>query len=97
MIYRKLTATLLSCIVATLTLTAHAAQQEPTPAPEIERISPERLRDMLAKNEAIVVDVRDEESYLNGHIKGALHLSGDTIAARAKELPRDKTIVTYCT
>ena len=62
----------------------------------IKRVTKDELRDALAKGTAIVVDVRPAQSYQQAHIKGAIHISGDQIAARSGELPRDKMIVTYC-
>jgi rhodanese-related sulfurtransferase len=54
------------------------------------------LRDMLEKGEAILVDVRTETQYREGHIKGALSLPKEQIAARLRELPEGKLIVSYC-
>jgi 3-mercaptopyruvate sulfurtransferase SseA len=60
------------------------------------RITPAELRELVKKHEAIVVDVRSEESYKAGHIKGAWMIPAGDIARRAEELPRDKLIATYC-
>jgi 3-mercaptopyruvate sulfurtransferase SseA len=60
------------------------------------RITPVDLRLLLKKGQAIVVDVRTEEAYKAGHIKGAWLIPASNIANRAEELPRDKLIATYC-
>lgn len=60
------------------------------------RITPEELRVALEQRTAIVIDVRDEESFKSGHIKGARHIPEDRIVSRIKNLPRNKLIVTYC-
>lgn len=66
-------------------------------APEgARRITPADLRELLKKGQAIIVDVRSEESYKAGHIKGAWLIPASDIAKRAEELPRDKLIATYC-
>ena len=45
----------------------------------------------------IVVDCRSPESYAKGHVAGAISLPYRTITAEtAARLPKDKTIVTYC-
>ncbi|WP_049557754.1 rhodanese-like domain-containing protein [Nonomuraea sp. SBT364] len=45
----------------------------------------------------VVVDSRDEKSWNQGHIPGAVHLPTAEIAARAAELiPAGATVVTYC-
>lgn len=54
------------------------------------------LRDLLEKGEAILVDVRTETQYREGHIKGALLLPREQLAARLRELPEGKLIVSYC-
>jgi hypothetical protein len=72
------------------------AQTQPTPADGVRRITVEELRLALEKGTAIVVDVRGEDSYKAGHIKGALWIPSNEIAGRTKELPKNKLIVTYC-
>jgi rhodanese-related sulfurtransferase len=72
------------------------AQTQPTPADGVRRVTVEELRAALEKGTAVVVDVRVEESYKAGHIKGALWIPGNEIASRTKELPKDKLIVAYC-
>ncbi|MCU1264210.1 MAG: ArsR family transcriptional regulator [Acidobacteria bacterium] len=60
------------------------------------RIKPEDARELLNKSKAVLVDVRGEASYKAGHIKDALNIPFSDIRARAKELPADKMIITYC-
>lgn len=67
-----------------------------TQAEGARRITPGELRELLKKGQAIVVDVRSEESYKAGHIKGAWLIPAGDVARRAEELPRDKLIATYC-
>lgn len=77
--------------------TAGAPAGEQQPSDGVTRISGDDLRVLLARGEAIVVDVRGADSYLKAHIKGAKNIPLNEIAQRAAaELPRDKMIVTYC-
>ena len=75
-------------------------QKAPTPpaqtVPEdgVPRITAIEAHDAFEKGKAIIVDVRSESSYRIGHIQGALWMPD--VAARTKELPRDKMIITYC-
>lgn len=62
----------------------------------VRRITTVELRDLISRGEAFVVDVRNEASYNLGHIRGAKLIPNTQIAQRANELPRDKTIVAYC-
>lgn len=78
------------------TAPAVAEQQGNVPHPEINRISTSDAQALIAKKEAVIVDVRGADAYATGHIKGALHIPGSETEARLKELPRDKRIITYC-
>lgn len=76
--------------------TPPAAAASDIPSPEIKRITTEETNALVAKGEAVIVDTRGDASYEKGHIKGALAITSSDLAARIKELPRDKKIVTYC-
>jgi len=60
------------------------------------RITTVELKDLLAKNEAVVVDVRSEMAYKEAHIKGARLIPVNEVLNKIGELPHDKLIVTYC-
>ena len=62
----------------------------------VRRITPAELSALLGKNQAVVIDVRNEASYNAGHIRGAKLIPEADIPNRVKELPKDKLIVTYC-
>jgi hypothetical protein len=75
----------------------------PAPAPPAEsadsvrRIGiPEALQ-ALKDGKAVFVDVRAEYDFNLSHVQGALHIPAGDMAQRAKELPRDRFIITYCT
>ncbi len=72
----------------------------PAAAPQfadgVRRITPVELRDMLARNEAVVIDVRNDDAYNVAHIKGAKLIPESEVAKRSDELPKNKLIVTYC-
>lgn len=44
----------------------------------------------------VLVDMRDRQSYENGHIYGAVHIPGEGLMSRLDELPRERLIVLYC-
>jgi predicted sulfurtransferase len=60
------------------------------------RVTTTELQDLLAKNQAFVVDVRNEASYNSGHIHGAKLIPEADLPNHLSELPKDKLIVTYC-
>lgn len=57
---------------------------------------PHQLHGIKDKDSVLIVDVRDKASYDKEHIEGAASLPLEELAGRMRELPRDKTIVTYC-
>jgi 3-mercaptopyruvate sulfurtransferase SseA len=60
------------------------------------RVTVAELKDLLAKDEAVVIDVRNQTSYDAGHIRGAKLIPESEVVSRLAELPRNKVIVTYC-
>lgn len=67
-----------------------------TPSDGVRRMTTAELRDAMEKGTAVVIDVRSPESYRLAHIKGAINIPEPEIVSRKDELPRDKTIVFYC-
>jgi len=64
----------------------------------IQRISAERLRDMLGRSDVIVVDVRSPSDW-NGSrskISGAVWENPYHLSAEINRFPRQKTLVFYC-
>jgi rhodanese-related sulfurtransferase len=71
----------------------------------VPRIAPGAAREMIAKGNTLVLDVRDgTEVAASGKIAGALHVSRGLLEFRAdpdspahdKNLSTDKTILVYC-
>jgi len=60
------------------------------------RITIEELETLTKEGKAYVIDVRNQASYDIGHIPGARLIPAAEILNHLNELPRDKTIVTYC-
>ena len=85
--------------VAGSTAASAPAVQAPAPAApgdSTRRVTTVELKDLLAKGQAIVIDVRSDAAYQQGHIKGARSIPATQILQHVAELPRDKMIVTYC-
>jgi 3-mercaptopyruvate sulfurtransferase SseA len=60
------------------------------------RITREEAIKMVGAHKAVYVDVRTKDQYDIGHIKGAINIPSNEVAARMKELPKGKFIITYC-
>ena len=61
-------------------------------------IGPISAKAMLAKGEAVLLDVRTAEEFAKGHLEGAINLDYSKIATEAEALLRDKNqkIIVYC-
>ncbi len=71
----------------------------------VPRITPAQARDMIAKGDALVVDVRDApEVVASGKVAGAVHVSRGMLEFRAdpqlpshdKNFAKDKAVILYC-
>ncbi len=71
----------------------------------VPKISQQEARDMIAKQDALVVDVRDApELQASGKVKGAVHVSRGMLEFRADpdtpyhnaEFRKDRPIILYC-
>ena len=69
---------------------------ETTYADGARRITIDELDKLLKNNEAVVIDVRSQAAYDQGHIPGSKLIPSGEILTHISELPRDKMIVTYC-
>ena len=71
----------------------------------VPKISPAQVKELMAKGNAVVIDVRDApEVEKTGKVAGALHISRGMLEFRAdpdspyhdKTLAKDKTLIVYC-
>lgn len=60
------------------------------------RISMDDAIKLHKEGKAVFIDVRSNEQFTEGHIKGALSIPGSQIVGRFKEVPPGKTVITYC-
>ena len=60
------------------------------------RITTDELETLMKEGKAFVVDVRRQDAFDMGHIPGSKLIPAGEILNHVNELPRDKTIVTYC-
>src|SRR5579863_722547 len=71
----------------------------------VPKVTPAQAREMIAKGNALVVDVRDgPEVQVSGKVAGAVHVSRGMLEFRAdpdlpshdKNFSRDKDVIVYC-
>ena len=65
---------------------------------ETKAMSPAELAKLIdnKSKEYVLVDVREEVEYRQGHIPGAINIPVDVFAARSGVLPKEKNIIVYC-
>src|SRR3954447_99846 len=63
---------------------------------DVDTIGPEDLLARLRRGDVVLVDVRPELEYTEGHIEGARSIPFDELERRLAELPPDREIVAYC-
>jgi rhodanese-related sulfurtransferase len=54
------------------------------------------LQKGLREGSILLLDVRPENEFTNGHLAGAISLPIDNLSERLRDLPRDQQIVAYC-
>lgn len=62
---------------------------------EFERIGPEPALRLLEQG-AVVVDIRDPQSFANGHITGARHLDNHSVAAFVADADLEEPLIVCC-
>jgi rhodanese-related sulfurtransferase len=70
--------------------------QQSAPTDNVHRISIADARAEFENHKAVIIDVRGDFAYKQGHIKGAQSIALSELAGRAGELPKDKHIILYC-
>ena len=65
-------------------------------APTFARISIDDAVKLQKSGKAVFVDVRSNEQYSYGHIKGALSIPGSQLIKRFSEVKPGSTVITYC-
>jgi 3-mercaptopyruvate sulfurtransferase SseA len=75
--------------------------QTPSPSPTAypdgaRRVTIPEMEALVKANKAVVIDVRNQESYDAGHIPGSKLIPSVDILNHLNELPKDKLIITYC-
>lgn len=62
----------------------------------IQQISLQGAQQLIADGEVIIADVRDYDSYRQGHIENAIHLSMSILQEFCQSVDRNKPIIVYC-
>jgi len=65
---------------------------------ETTKLKPAELKQLIdsGTKDFVIVDVRDETEYKEGHIPGAINIPVETFASKSEVLPKEKKIIVYC-
>jgi len=83
--------------ILALALLAPSRLSVAAPQDDAPRISLADAKKMYDDGTAFFIDSRPEDSYKTEHIKGAVNITIDTLKEKLKGLPKNKTIIAYCT
>lgn len=61
-----------------------------------QRIDVEQAMQLLERDDCQLLDIRDEQSFRLGHIRGARHLDGETVQDFIRDANPDAPLVIYC-
>jgi hypothetical protein len=71
-------------------------QQAQVPYPEVERMPLDKAKAMYDAGTAVFVDTHTKASFETEHITGAINIPVNDYEALIDKLPKDKTIIAYC-
>jgi rhodanese-related sulfurtransferase len=62
---------------------------------DVPEIDIDALEGLLSSG-AVVVDVREDDEYADGHVSGAVHIPLGTVPQRFEEIPGDRPVYVIC-
>lgn len=63
---------------------------------DFRHISVQDTASQLAESKAVIADIRDEQSFQNGHIEGAWHLTNQTLHAFMQQYDFEQPVIVVC-
>lgn len=63
---------------------------------KLQAMSREELLGLMRSDDVVLLDVRPEDEFHQGHLPGALNIPADELERRLAELPAGQQIVAYC-
>jgi rhodanese-related sulfurtransferase len=90
----KKTRVLALVLTASLAMVSIASAQAMRNVP---RISIDEVKALMASNQVLLIDVRDPQSFKQGHIPGAVNVPFDHVPKHVEAWKKEKRLlVTYC-
>jgi thiosulfate sulfurtransferase len=86
----RVVAVAMIALISTVAVAGQAMRNVP-------RISIDEVKALMAKKQVVLIDVRDPQSFAEGHIPGAINVPFDFIPNHVEEWKKEKRLlVTYC-
>ena len=86
----RIAAIVLITLVSSVAVAGQAMRNVP-------RISIDEVKALMAKNQVVLIDVRDPQSFKDGHMPGAINVPFDHIPNHVEQWKTEKRVlVTYC-
>lgn len=60
------------------------------------QITPQQAEQLIKESDAIVIDIRDANSFAQGHIDGATRIDNDNFQAFIESADKEKPIIVCC-
>ncbi len=83
------------CLILLGALSGCITAEKPEKAQYID-ISVQQGKELIDRSEVFILDVRTQEEYDAGHIKGSMLIPLQVIDKRLNEIPKDRKILVYC-
>lgn len=65
-------------------------------APDPREISNDEAAQSYGADDVVFVDCREPDEWAAGHMPGAIHIPLGQLAAKAKDVPKDKKVIAVC-
>lgn len=59
-------------------------------------ISIDQAKELIKSGEATILDIRDPESFMRGHIQDSIHVSNDNVEEIVNGKDKTKPLIIYC-
>lgn len=63
---------------------------------DFKRISVTEAHDMIQNGHVVIADIRDDQSFANGHVANSFHLSNGTMTAFSQKYDFDTPVLVFC-
>ncbi len=83
------------CLLLLATLSGCITAEKPEKA-QYTDITVQQGKEMIDRGEVFILDVRTQEEYDAGHIKGSTLITLQVLDKRLNEIPKDRKILVYC-